>query len=472
MKVLFINPPFSKYDGVEGHGGRVAPLNLGYLAAYLRQQKPATEINILDCEALALSYEQVHDYLKNHRPDIAAITIVTPAYDSVLAVTQIIKEVNPICQVVVGGPHPTALPNEVLMEKNIDFAVIGEGEITFLELVEELESDKNFGRIKGLAFKGTNGEIFINSPRPLIENLDVLPFPAKDMLPVDAYFLPPTKRITGGASTNIVTSRGCPFRCTFCMAKTAWGRKTRFRSVKNVVDEIEEDFKKYKHVDFTFHDELFTASRQRVLDFCQELLRRQLHVKWFCQARCGSIDEEMAKIMKKAGCEMIGFGFESGDEQILKSMKKDNSLEKAKESAKICQKTGIRIYGSFILGYPGETKASIKKTVFLAKELDCDTAAFFIAVPCPGTELFKLALEKGYIKKPIDWKTFAPLSKGVPPMEIPTMSKKELMKAKRWAYRSFYLRPRYIFKKLKAVKNLNDFKTLLQGFKIFKQLAK
>ncbi|MDP2909510.1 MAG: radical SAM protein [bacterium] len=472
MKILFVNPPFAKYGGVEGHGGMVAPLNLGYLASYLRQKKPNFEIDILDCEALRLSYEQIKEYLAKFKPDIVAITMPTPAYAHVVRIADLVKNLSDKIWVIVGGPHPTALPKETLAEKNINFAVIGEGEITFLELIETLERDKNnFTGIKGLAYKDAKGNIFENERRELIKDLDSLPFPAKDLLPLHAYYLPPTKRITGGASTNMVTSGGCPFGCSFCLAKTIWGRQTRFRSIKNVVDEIEEDVKKYNIVDFTFHDEFFTVNRPRVLEFCEEIKKRKLNIKWLCQARCGSVDEQMLKAMKEAGCERIGFGFESGDENVLKLMQKNNILSNARESAKLCKKADIKVVGAFILGYPGETRESAKRTIKFAKEIDPDTAAFFIAIPYPGTELFRLALEKRYIKSPIDWKTFAPLSNEKPPMDIPNMTKEELLTLKRKAYRSFYLRPRYIWKKLMQVKNIGDAKSLLWGFNLFRRIS-
>ncbi len=471
MKILFINPPFSKYDGIEGHGGKAAPLNLGYLASYTRQQKPKIKVDILDCEGLNLSYEQIKKYLIKFGPDVAALTMPTPAYEHVILIANIIKSLDQKTIVIVGGPHPTALPNNVLSEKSIDFAVIGEGEITFLELVNALEKNENdFYRIKGLSFK-SGGKIIINQPRELIKNLDILPFPAKDILPLNAYYLPPTKRITSGSSTNIVTSRGCPFNCTFCMAKTIWQRTTRFRSVKNVLDEIEECVKKYKHQDFSFHDELFTADRKRVMEFCYELKRRHLNIKWVCQARCGTVDEELLRNMKEAGCEKIAFGFESGDEKILRLMGKNNNLANAYESTRLCKKVGIKVAGAFILGYPGETKKTIEKTINFAKKLNPDTAAFFIAMPFPGTELFNLAIEKSYLKEPINWKTFAPVSNDLPPMEIPNITKEELMKLKKYAYRSFYLRPKYILRKLSEIKNFEDIKNLLRGVKIFKQVA-
>jgi len=472
MKILFVNAPFLKYDGVEGVGGKSSPLNLGYLASYIRQQKPKFEINILDCDALNLSYEQIKEYIAKKGPDIVAITMPTPVYEHAVRIADLTKELDKKIFVVVGGPHPTALPKETLLEKSIDFAVIGEGEFTLLELLEELEKNKkNFNKIKGLAYKDENGNIFENERRELIKNLDLLPFPAKDMMPLDVYYSSALKRITSGASTNMITSRGCPFNCNFCMAQTIWGRQTRFRSIKNVVDEIEENIKNYNVTDFIFHDDFFTVNRQRVLEFCDELKKRNLNINWVCQARCGAVDKEMLRAMKNAGCGKLSFGFESGDEDILKLMQKNNTLANARESARLCKKVGIKVTGYFILGYPGETKEAIEKTIQFSQELELDTVGFFIATPYPGTELFRLAMEKNYIKKPIKWKTFAPLSSGTPPMDIPNITKEELLALKKKAYQSFYLRPRYIFKKLSEIKSIDDAKNLWKDFKTFRRVS-
>ena len=240
MKVLFLNPPFTEYAGLEGHGGKALPLNLAYLAAYLRQERPDIALDVLDCEARELGYEQIREEVRNIQPDIVAITTPTPAFTQVLEVCKIVKQLSPRIKIVLGGPHPTALPQETIAEFDVDILVIGEGEITFAELVNALDKNLPLQEIKGIVYKDENGNIKQTEKRELIHDLDSLPFPARDLFDTDLYFAPPTKRMSDKKSGNMITSRGCCYQCTYCMASYLWQRLVRFRSIKNVVDEIEE----------------------------------------------------------------------------------------------------------------------------------------------------------------------------------------------------------------------------------------
>jgi len=470
-KVLFINPPFVHYGGMEGHGGKNTPLNLAYLASYVREQKKDVEVKIIDAEGLELSLEQLYEQVDEFSPDVIGITCPTPVYHIVKGICSELKKKDNVVPIVLGGPHPTAMPGDILKEMDADVAVIGEGEETFVELIRTIENRQTLDSINGIAYK-ENGDIKINSRRALIPNLDSLPFPAKDLLPIDKYYLPPTKRIKSERATNMVTSRGCPFACTFCMAKTIWGRKTRLRGVQNVVDEIKENVEVFKLTEFSFHDELFTFKKERVITLCREILKQGLDISWVCQARAGSVDLDMLRIMKEAGCGMIGFGFESGNQRILNLMNKKESLQNAVESVKLCKKAGIGVEGAFILGYPGEDEQSIQDTIDFALRLDCETAAFFIAIPYPGTELYFEALKKGYLKKDPDWREFAPVSNMESPMIIPNLTPKELENWKKRAYRAYYLRPKYIFKKLVNIKSAADIKDIARGLKIFRNVTK
>jgi len=471
QKVLFINPPFVHYGGVEGHGGKNTPLNLAYLASYLREQKNDVEVKIIDAEGLELSLEQLYEQVDVFSPNIVGITCPTPVYYIVKGICSELKKKDNEVPIVLGGPHPTALPNDILNDMDADMAVIGEGEETFVELVRAIENHQDLDSIPGIAFK-ENGTIKVNPRRTLISNLDILPFPAKDLLPIDKYYLPPTKRIKSERATNMVTSRGCPFACTFCMARTIWGRKTRLRGVQNVIDEIKENVEYYGLTEFSFHDELFTFNKKRVISLCREILDQGLDISWVCQARAGSVDLDMLRIMKEAGCGKIAFGFESGNQRILNLMNKKESLQNAVESVKLCKKAGIGVEGAFILGYPGEDLQSIQDTINFALRVDCETVAFFIAIPYPGTELYIEALEKEYLKKDPDWREFAPVSNLKSPMIIPNFTQEELQKWKRKAYRSYYLRPTYILRKLSGLRTVADIKDIFRGFKIFKNVTR
>lgn len=469
-KILFINPPFAIYGGVEGHGGKNAPLNLAYLASYLREKMSNIEVSIIDAEGLELTFSQIYKKINDITPDIIGITTPTAAYYNVQKIVKDIKEIDKKIKIVLGGSHPTALPYETLSETECDAVVIGEGELTFYELVKSWQKNIDLSQITGLAYK-KGKEIIINKKRELIKDLDTIPLPAKDLLPLDKYFLPPTKRIRSERATNMITSRGCPFNCNFCMAESMWERKVRLRSVKNVLEEITLNVENYNLDEFSFHDEVFTFKKDRVREICSGILKKGLDITWVCMARAGSVDLETLKIMKKAGCGKIGFGFESGSERILNLMCKKSKLEYAFESVKLCKKAGIEVFGAFILGYPGENIESIKKTINFAIRLGCDTVAFFIAIPYPGTNLWYSAVKNGYLKKEINWMEFAPVSNLESPMIIPGLSPDELQKWKKRAFYRFYLRPQYILKRLTKLRSTSDIIDIIRGMKIFKNVT-
>jgi len=468
-KVLFINPPFTIYGGIKGHGGKNTPLNLAYLASYMRIKKSKIQVDIIDAEGLELQLHELYDRVDSFSPDLIGITCPTPVYYIVKQMCNELKEKDSTVIIVLGGPHPTALPRETIEDIKTDVVVIGEGEETFIELVDHINNNRKLNTIKGIAFRD-NSDIIVNNRRELINDLDLLPFPAKDLLPLHKYYLPPTKRIRSERATNMITSRGCPFACTFCMARTIWKRQSRLRSIENVLAEIKENIDNYNLTEFSFHDELFTFKKSRVIEFCQGVINKGMDITWVCQARAGTVDTEMLKYMKMAGCGKIAFGFESGNQHMLNLMNKKETLKNAVESAYLCKKAGIEVEGAFILGYPGETIQSLEDTIRFAIDLDIDTAAFFIAIPYPGTDLFDLAVKNGYLKETIDWREFAPVSNLESPMIIPNISLENLQKYKRKAFQSFYLRPKYLLRKLRQLNNMSDIKSILRGLKTFVEI--
>ncbi|MFA6525946.1 MAG: radical SAM protein [Candidatus Buchananbacteria bacterium] len=472
MKVLFINPPFTEYAGLEGHGGKALPLNLAYLAAYLRRERPDVEISVLDCEAKEMHYEQIRDEIKKIMPDVVAITAPTPAFAQILEVCRIIKEISPQIVTVLGGPHPTALPKETTAEKNIDISVVFEGEITFSEVVNALDKKLPLSDIQGIVFKDEQGNIIQTVARPPIQDLDSLPFPARDLFPLHLYLPPPTKRMSDKKSGNMITSRGCCYQCTYCMASFMWQRKVRLRSIKNVADEIEECLNKYGIGEFNFHDELFTISKQRTVEFCQEIIKRKLDIAWVCMVRVDYVDKDTLDWMKKAGCKKLMFGFESGSQMILDLMKKRVALEKAEEAVKLVKKSGIQTAGNFMIGNIGETEQTIRETIALAKKLNTDTMAFFVASPYPGTEFYDIAKEKGYFRKNFEWKDFTLVSNNLPPLNLPGLPAEKILEWQKKAYRDYYIRPAYIIQKIRSIRSMVDIKNLYNGAKLFLRLEK
>jgi len=469
MRILFLNPPFTKYAGLEGHGGKALPLNLAYLAGYLRKHSPHHKLEVLDCEGLNLSYETIEKRIKEISPDVIAITAPTPAYVQVEEVCKIIKKISPKIKTIVGGPHPSAFPQETTKNPNIDFSIIGEGEETLTELISFLEKNSSLAEVKGIAYKNESGEIIKTQPRPQIADLDSIPFPARDLFPLDIYFLPPTKRTSNKKAGNIITSRGCCYQCTYCIASVMWGHKVRFRSVKNVVDEIEECLKKYNIGEFNFHDELFTVNRKHTIAICREIKKRKLDIAWVCMCRIDFIDKELLTEMKSAGCRKVFFGLEAGDQEILNAMKKRMDINKAYDAVKLVKKVGIKAGASFMFGYLGETEKTIRKTINLAKKLNLDTVAFFIASPYPGTEFYKQAKELGLLRSDLQWKDFTLVSDNLPPLNLPHLPPKRLLEIQKKAYLEYYLRPKYILMKLKNLRPW-EIKNLYDGLKILLKL--
>jgi radical SAM superfamily enzyme YgiQ (UPF0313 family) len=327
-------------------------------------------------------------------------------------------------------------------------------------------------QVKGIAFKDQNGQVVQTPLREPIKDLDSLPFPARDLFPLDIYFSPPTKRISDKKAGNMITSRGCCYQCVYCMASYMWQRRVRFRSIKNVVDEIEECVKKYGLGEFNFHDELFTISRERTIEFCKEVLKRNLDIAWVCMIRVDYIDKDTLFWMRKAGCKKIMFGFESGSQMILDNIKKRVALDKAEEAVRLVKKFNIKTAGNFMIGNLGETEETIKQSIRLAKKLNTDTMAFFIASPYPGTEFYQTLKKEGWFRKDFEWKDFTLVSNNLPPFNLPGLPAEKLLYWQKRAYRQYYLRPRYVLQKIFSIKNLVDLKNLYNGAKLFLKIEK
>jgi len=241
MKILLINPPYTNFEGMRKSAGNTMPLNLAYLAAYLKS-KIACDIKIMDSEAESMGYKEVEEEIKEYSPDLVGITTLTPPMKHVIKITQITKKINPKCKVALGGVHPTAFPEMTLKETGADFAVMGEGEITLYEIVKSM-SDNSIKTedIGGICWKKENGNIIKNKSREYIENLDELPFPERGLFDLNKYYSAPTKKVSDEPmATPILTSRGCAFKCVHCISNLLWSRRVRFRSSDNVVKEIEE----------------------------------------------------------------------------------------------------------------------------------------------------------------------------------------------------------------------------------------
>jgi radical SAM superfamily enzyme YgiQ (UPF0313 family) len=461
MKICFINAPYKEevYGNVKDVSLLEPPLGICYLAAML--EKENYEVSLTDAEAERLTNNDLVEKVAATKSDIFCFTCTTPMVASVKRTAEALKNKLPDSKIIVGGPHVTAVPEDLFKEKYIDIAVIGEGEYTIVELTKLIEEKKSLKCCKGIVFK-EDGKVIKTEPRPLIEDVNALPFPARHLLKIAKYkHATIVRHKTKVNYTNIISSRGCPFKCIFCGSRTTFGGVVRFRDPKLVVDEMEECYNKYDIGMFGFSDDTLTLKKEHIVGICNEIIRRKLGIVWFAQARVNTVDKEMLELMKKAGCEAIHYGYESGSQEILNNIKKGITLQQSIDATKITKEVGIKIHGYFMIGNPGETKETIRKTIDFAKELDPDTAQFTIATPFPGTELYEIFMHQDH-----DFKEFKDYKWYNDVVFVPNgMTKEQLLKLHKQAYKEFYMRPKYIFKSVKRLRSLTAIKQTLAGFK-------
>uniref|UniRef100_A0A7C4WDV8 Radical SAM protein n=1 Tax=Geoglobus ahangari TaxID=113653 RepID=A0A7C4WDV8_9EURY len=410
------------------------PLGLGYLASCLRER--GFRVEIIDDLVERLSFDQILKRIKNSL--IVGITSTTPTFNAALRYAKKIKEAFPNIFVIMGGVHATFKPYDAL--KYADAVCIGEGEETIVEVTERVESGKSLEGIRGIIYKERD-KIFVNSPRKFIENLDMIPFPAYDLMPLDKY------TVFEGRLEHfpVMTSRGCPFGCRYCSSSLFMGRKFRARSPKNVVDEIEWLINDFGAKHIAFADDTFTLSKRRVLAICDEIKKRGLEIDWSCSSRVDTINEEVLRKMKESGCSAIYFGVESASPAVLEYYKKKIDLNKVEKAVKLAKKVGIVTICSFIIGAPFEKKEDMKKTLEFALKLDPDYAQFSILTPYPGTEIYQEAKKKGLLLT----ENYDEYTAGKPVLKNFYMSPREISKFLRFCYVRFYLRPRFLLREIK-----------------------
>lgn len=458
MKIILINPPISKLhdpapiEVLMENDDSMPPLGLLYLAGYL-EKYTNYQIETLDCQIEGIEHGELKELIEKKNPDIVGVTTMTFTLPDVVKTIKIIKQAKPNAKIVLGGPHVHIYPEETIQIKEVDYCVLGEGEKPFKELLENIEDTENLYKVKGIVFKDKKKIINTGSPPP-IQNLDILPFPARYLVPYKKYKSVLAKKFP---VTTMITSRGCPFKCLFC-DRPHMGNIFRARSAKNVVDEMEE-CKKMGIKEIFIYDDTFSVDRQRVLDICSEIIKRKLDIAWDVRTRVNTVDEKMLKSMKKAGCQRIHYGVEAGTEKTLKVLRKGITLDQVRKAFGWTKKAKIQTLAYFIIGSPGETKEDIMQTIKLAKKLKPDYATFSILTPYPATDLYKMGLEQGIL--PYDyWKEFAknPKSDFRPYLHFwkENLSTEDLFKLLKKAYKSFYLSPNYVIKKILQLKSIKE----------------
>lgn len=420
MKILLINPPWVRLLGFPAY---TFPSGICYIGAVLEDhgfeasvydmdnkkgiKKPILSsanslddnvyeqyINFLD-DLDHPMWKEVAAVISKQSPDIVGISAMSGQYGSAQNIAKLTKDFDSDISVVMGGAHPTALPEETVKNEEVDIVVRGEGEYTFLELTKKIESKGQLKDVSGITYK-ENGKVISNPNRPLIQNLDELPFPARHLV-LGGENYPP------GVFGKIFASRGCPYNCIFCAPKMTWGKKVRYRSPKNVIEEIKHINETYITPSFTFNDADLLVNKKYVMELCDLLIEEGLVISWECSAKASEITDDIAKNLALAGCQTISIGVESGSPRTLKEAKKGVSIEQIKESRKILKENFIVYCAYFMIGFPWETKKEADETVEFMGKLDADFEKIFVVAPYPGTELYEMYKEEA---KEMDWRYY------------------------------------------------------------------
>jgi anaerobic magnesium-protoporphyrin IX monomethyl ester cyclase len=391
--LILLMTPAPPINSAWGLPMKLPPLGLAYVAAAL--EKSGFQVEVLDNYLLKKPIDEVKQTVRRLNPEIVGITCSSVTYQRCVETAKAVKEVLPSCKVVVGGWHPSYVPDSMLQHPDIDYVIMGEGERAMVELVTHITKggdDRAIATIASVAYRH-EGKLIKNAPR-FISNLDEVPFPARHLLPMHLYdraieFL----RAKPVDIANVV--RGCPYNCAFCETRKLWGQTCRAFSPNRVVEEINHLVTSYGTKGIYFVGDNFTIQKKRTVELCELIKKSKLDVEWVCDTRADMISRDLLRKMKEAGCKTIWFGVESGSPRILEKINKGIALEQTAHAFKICREEGIQIACSFILGVPGETANDMEATFRFAKKLDPDWCQFNIFIACPGSDLYEEVMQKG-----------------------------------------------------------------------------
>ena len=464
MRLLFLNPSHASLDvymkeigrcGRKSAAGEIWPqTGLAYLASVARHNGSVVDI----CDAMALKWNPsaTAKYIRRFSPDILFIHTSTPTLKSDSAFLSLLRpHLPPETACVVLGGHVSALGASVLEEFPADYALVGEGEGSIDRLTKSggpllKPTDPSFSPSEippGLFWLDSKDKQPRGTMGDFVSDLNLLPLPARDLLPCRHYRMPFFRK---GPFATVIPSRGCPYGCTFCRAGLSWGKKVRTRTPENVLAEIDVLQHKFNIHNIVFMTDSFTFDRDWVMRFCKLLSNEKRDVQWICNSRVDAVDQQLLSAMKHAGCILISYGLESGNQRILDSVRKGISLDQSRNAVKWTKHAGITAFGYFIFGLPGEDQATVQETIDFALEVDPDYALFHIATPFPGTELYKEAKENGLLVNE-NWELFDEQTAGM--MRTVKLSAHEIRNARNQAIRRFYFRPRRILEEISRLRS-------------------
>lgn len=475
-KALLFNPPVGLYQRGEDRcqaeieGGSATslrpPNDLGYIASLLRQIGVSPVL--VDYPAEKKQWSHFEEDLKRIQPDFLVMSITTPTIKDDMKAFSMAKALNPEIFTIAKGAHFSTCNREDLQETiydAMDVAIVGEAETIINNLIQAKRNGPDLSSVRGIIWRNLCNEIAQTYPEPFREDLDKIPFPARDLMKNHLYVRPDT----GEPQATIQTSRGCPSQCIFCLSPLISGMKLRERSVGNIVAELEECVNTYNIRNFFFRADTFTMNKKSVIALCQEIINRGLDIAWVANSRVNTIDEERLAWMKKAGCWLVAFGIESGNDEIQRKIKKGTTRAQAHEAVKLCKKLGIKTYGFYLIGFPWETKEMIMDTLQLAKELQCNFSEIHIAVPYEGTEFYKIAGDLGILTETAVGHNYF----SNPAIGTLHVSRDELVAMRKKALRSLYCNPRYLVNTLIRIRSLKEVKNYARyGGRLIKNLLK
>lgn len=465
MKILVINPPgpddsFYLREGRCMHKTDVwtsilPPISLVLIGTLLKNCD--LNVMVIDSAAENLNFSEIEQIINHEKFDLVFINTGTPTISTDLYVATLAKSANPSAITCAFGIHVSALPEETFnINPSLDIIIRGEPEISAREIALALLNSTNLVNIKGISFKNS-GKIHHNPERVWIENLDELPIPDWSLVPYKKYIIPLRFR----PYFYVVTSRGCPYNCSFCAQHIYYGRNVRLRSPEKIVEEIKFLLKRYGVIDFMFWADTFTIDRNHTIELCQKIIKENLKIYWTTTTRVDLVDEEILRLMKKAGCWLIVHGIESGTGRRLNDMRKNITIEQIIRTIEIEKKVGLKVIGHFIIGYPDETEEDINRTIDFSTSLPLDFAQFYFATPFPGSELYELCKSKNILESS-DWKLYEQDRVVIKNQFLTT---ERLYQLRRKAYRKFYWRPTTIKKNIKYLMSYSGISYIFHNLK-------